>query len=642
MTFAALGTSVVSPATDAELGIGLGLRRSRSEPLLRCSFRVSRLAAASHGLKASRSIGAFPLGISGSILPSSIRSLIFEPEDVGLFDAEESEEEIAAGFQDENLSKKKANWVQRICEIRSRWKDFRQRNGRGEAEGVKWEDDDNGCGVSYESEEEQKEWDREEFSGLLNKASWAETKLFGQLAFLCNIAYFIPEIKDDELRRYHGLRLVTSSLDKKQEIAIKASLDSDSTSAAWPERAPPSSSQQAARSSSVAFEIAATAASYIHDKAKSLLYRGSQATDENEIAADFQSGGNCRTYKSKMATYVAASSVTAVVAAEEKARLEAARELQSLHSSPCEWFVCDEPSTCTRCFVIQGSDSLASWQANLFFEPTKFEETEALVHRGIYEAAKGIYLKLLPDIQSHLLTHGPNARFRFTGHSLGGSLSLLISLMLLSRRAIPLPSLLPIVTFGSPAVLCSGHLALHSLRLDQTHILAVMMHRDIVPRAFSCDYPSHVVKLLGRLNTSFRAHTCLNADKLLYFPLGKQYILQPDDEFSPPHPWLPSGAALYVLDCDGDGRRGALRRFLNTPHPLETLSHLKAYGSDGTILRDHDSGNYLVALNGLLRRRTRVRSRRRRWSQWCPPESLPVHAWVKHESQVGKEIASGA
>lgn len=24
-------------------------------------------------------------------------------------------------------------------------------------------------------------------------------------------------------------------------------------------------------------------------------------------------------------------------------------------------------------FVFQGSDSLASWQANLFFEPTKFE-----------------------------------------------------------------------------------------------------------------------------------------------------------------------------------------------------------------------------------------------------------------------------
>lgn len=157
----------------------------------------------------------------------------------------------------------------------------------------------------------------------------------------------------DELSRHHALRLVTSSLDKKQEAAIKASLDPASTPAP-PTKRVPASANHSVTSTSAAYEIAATAASYIHNKAKSLLYLGGKVTDGNGDEAHYQLSGKGRTYKSKVATYVAASSVTAVVAAEEKARLEAARELQSLHSSPCDWFVCDdEPSTCTRCFVIQ-------------------------------------------------------------------------------------------------------------------------------------------------------------------------------------------------------------------------------------------------------------------------------------------------
>ncbi|KAL0918028.1 hypothetical protein M5K25_013149 [Dendrobium thyrsiflorum] len=657
MSTATLGMAVASPVAsrDADLGSGLGMRRSRSEPLLRCSFRVSH-PTASPRLKTSRSIGAFPLGISGSILPRSIRSLIFEPEVVGLSDAEESEEEMAAaaaigGFQEDNISKKRANWVQRICEIRSRWKSLQAKDGSDETDqSVKWEEEDNACGVSYESEEKV-EWNREEFASLLNRVSWKETKLFSQLAFLCNIAYDIPEIKADELRSYYGFWLVTSSLDKKQEAAMKARQDTDSTRAARPELVAASPSQSA-RSPSVAYEIAATAASYIHDKAKSLLHLGAQVTDgtdDQDDAANYDQGSKGRTYKSKVATYVAASSVTAVVAAEEMARLEAAKELQSLHSSPCEWFVCDEPSTRTRCFVIQGSDSLASWQANLFFEPTKFEGTEALVHRGIYEAAKGIYHQFMPEINSHIVAHGGAARFRFTGHSLGGSLSLLISLMLLSRNAIPLSSLLPVVTFGSPAVFCAGHRVLEALSLDETYIRAVMMHRDIVPRAFSCDYPNHVAKLLKRLNGSFRSHTCLNTEHLLYFPLGKQYILQPEEKTSTPHPLLPSGAALYLL-LDGDVGRAALRKFLNTPHPLETLSRPAAYGSEGAILRDHDSSNYLMAVNALLRQHTRAlvkRSRRQRMNHWWPlvtgsTEAQPVHTWAKHQIEPAKEVASGA
>lgn len=194
MAFATLGMPVASPAAAAErnaaeLGSGVGrLHRSRSEPILlrHCFPRVS-LAAASPRL-----------GISRSVFPTPIRSLIFEPEDLGLADGEEGAEE--------NISKtRRANWVQRICEIRSRWKDLQAEKGGYEAEGAAgWDEmDDDGCGVSHESEEEEeikkREWDREEFAKFLNKASWTETKLFTQLAFLCNIAYVIPEIKVGKL-----------------------------------------------------------------------------------------------------------------------------------------------------------------------------------------------------------------------------------------------------------------------------------------------------------------------------------------------------------------------------------------------------------------------------------------------------------
>lgn len=138
--------------------------------------------------------------------------------------------------------------------------------------------------------------------------------------------------------------------------------------------------------------------------------------------------------------------------------------------------------------------------------------TEALVHRGIYEAAKGIYEQFMPEILSHLSRHGERARLRFTGHSLGGSLSLLVHLMLLARGVVPSSALLPVVTFGSPFVFCGGRRVLDVLGLDEGQVRCVMMHRDIVPRAFSCSYPDYVAQLLKRVNRSFRTHPCLNKD----------------------------------------------------------------------------------------------------------------------------------
>lgn len=406
----------------------------------------------------------------------------------------------------------------------------------------------------------------------------------------------------DELKKHYGLVYKTSSLEKKAEAGIvTAKLDADSTR---PRAAPAyevASGPQPRRPirSHLAYEVAASAASYVQARARGLLSFGNNQKHQ-------RSG----LYNSGVAAYVAASTVTAVVAAEDSARHSAARDLRSPASSPCEWFVCDEPDGArTRCFVIQGSDSLASWQANLLFEPTEFESTGVLVHRGIYEAAKGIYDQVMPEVQAHLSAHGPRAKLRFTGHSLGGSLAVLVSLMLVARGVVGPESLHPVVTFGAPAVFCGGHRALEKLGVGETHVRAVAMHRDIVPRAFSCRYPGHAVALLRRLNGVLRAHPCLTAQKMLYTPMGATYILQPDAAASPHHPFLPDGAALFRLDPGGGGGErpprkvvdSALRAFLNSPHPLETLSDLAAYGAGGAILRDHESSNYFRALSALAR-----------------------------------------
>lgn len=89
--------------------------------------------------------------------------------------------------------------------------------------------------------------------------------------------------------------------------------------------------------------------------------------------------------------------------------------------------------------------------------------------------------------------------------------------------------------------------------------------------------------------------------------MGKIFILQPDEKSSPPHPLLPSGSAFYAVEntrCSFT--QNALKVFLNSPHPLETLSNPTAYGSEGTILRDHDSSNYLKAVNGVIRQHTKT------------------------------------
>ncbi|KAM1051454.1 hypothetical protein ACFX15_032389 [Malus domestica] len=482
-----------------------------------------------------------------SIVPNQLRSFLFCSNTSKYMKMQASMNmmgKFGEGTSDQGAEIKGANWMGGLVALGELWNNIWEQKEVAGEDNAHHEGENDGCGSGGEEgscvescslEENDGEmidrsYDPESFSRFLVRVPWSDTKLFSKLAFLCNMASVIPEIKAEDLNIYYGLQFVTSSLEKKAEVAC------------FMER-------------------------FNNDK------------------------------------------------------------------STCS------SNTSTRCFVIQGMDSVASQQAYLFFEPTKFEGTNIRVHRGIYESAQAMYQQFMPEILEHLHRNGELAKLQFTGHCLGGSIGLLVHMMLLTRKVVKPSTLLPVVTFGSPFVFCGGHKLLDPLGLDATdHIHCVMMHRDVVPRAFSCKYPNHVATLLKHLNGSFQSHPCLIKNKMLYSPIGKLFILQPDEKLSPPHPLLPMGTALYALDnTQSDFSSDIFRAFLNSPHPLETLSDLTAYGSEGTILRDHDSCNYLKAMNNILRQHTRMVARKVRKQRnllWLLLTSPSPH-WSNDEDESG-------
>ncbi|CAH8250934.1 unnamed protein product [Arabidopsis lyrata] len=569
-------------------------------------------------------------------------------DDAVLVDSGDSRKPIAEETAVEmDTERRNGSWVLKILDVQSMWRDREEEDEdeddddddeEDEDEEVESDDavlaeDDGGCDVCSILEDDGDEankfqLDRESFSKLLRRVTLPESKLYAQMSYLGNLAYSISKIKPANLSKYYGLRFVTSSAEKT-ESALKAGngeVSGETKPIEEEEEAKDEEEEEEKKkgrkiSASAAYEIVASAASYLHSRTNNILpFNSSSKADKNDVnLANAESSSDV------------AYSVTSVVAAEEDVKQAVADDLKSTISSPCDWFICDDDQSHTRFVVIQGSESLASWQANLLFEPIEFEGLGAIVHRGIYEAAKGMYEQMLPEVKAHIKTHGTNAKFRFTGHSLGGSLSLLLNLMLLVRGEVPASSLLPVITYGAPFVLCGGDRLLKKLGLPKSHVQAIIMHRDIVPRAFSCNYPYHVAELLKAVNGNFRSHPCLNKQSMLYSPMGELLILQPDETFSPGHELLPPGNGLYLLtgdfespnneDSEEDRLRAAQTVFLNTPHPLDILSDRSAYGSSGTIQRDHDMNSYLKAVRSVIRKEVnqiRRAKREHRRSLWWP------------------------
>lgn len=161
-------------------------------------------------MKNSRSMGFFNFKLAGPILPNSLRSFLFDDLDTSKdMDTAETttkktdmpeENSFESDDEDEVEMRKKGNWIERIVEIRSHWKE-RQQKDNLHSDGVIDqdcdEDHDGGCEVDYSDDEEEgnTKIDSESFSRLLVQVPWFDAKRFSKLAFLCNTAYAIPDIQ---------------------------------------------------------------------------------------------------------------------------------------------------------------------------------------------------------------------------------------------------------------------------------------------------------------------------------------------------------------------------------------------------------------------------------------------------------------
>ena len=275
-----------------------------------------------------------------------------------------------------------------------------------------------------------------------------------------------------------------------------------------------------------------------------------------------------------------------------------------------DWYVCEGTSGSGRSrlpklyCVIQGSDAPSHWIANLTFDPVVFENPtyNTLVHRGIYDIAITLLQQFEPVIAS-FLERNPNGKIAFTGHSLGGGIAAVLTLLAHMRLKIPAATFLGTYMIGAPSCLSSADGLFAKIEMDPSQFRSVMLEKDIVPRAFACDYPETVVDLLCRLNENFATHTKFRETQLLYNPMGTMYLLTGPDglqvgdygKASDGFESLPSRTGIHSL------QGLAVQRFiLNHPHPLELLADTNAYGPEGGVSRYHNPDIYTAALNASL------------------------------------------
>ena len=222
---------------------------------------------------------------------------------------------------------------------------------------------------------------------------------------------------------------------------------------------------------------------------------------------------------------------------------------------PVAYAVAADDAKGTLWISIEGSTSLASWQTNLTFQPVPFEDPalDVRVHRGAYEAARVIYDAVEGCVREHVATHGSNARVHVTGHSIGGSLAMVLGLMLILRGAAEKKHVADVWTFGAPYVLCGGDALLRRLGLPRSFIKSVAMGKDIVPRSFSCYYPEWARRALemapGALRVDVEAQKSFLEEEMFYSPVGDMFLLQAMHGSA--HPLLPPGPGLYQLAGDG-------------------------------------------------------------------------------------------
>lgn len=185
------------------------------------------------------------------------------------------------------------------------------------------------------------------------------------------ICFFELVLQPGHLLRHHGLKLVTSSLEKKEQALrverekvsaeeidteVKIAAEAKNLESHVTENISEEVDKMKANGlrPSAAYQIAASAASYLHSHTRSILRLKSSKSWLNDEDSAEEEEGNVEMTSQDVASLMATTdSVTAVVAAKEEVKQAVADDLNSTKFSPCEWFVCDDDQNATRFFVIQ-------------------------------------------------------------------------------------------------------------------------------------------------------------------------------------------------------------------------------------------------------------------------------------------------
>ena len=267
----------------------------------------------------------------------------------------------------------------------------------------------------------------------------------GSARLACSLSawvYYLPQMQHALPR--NGLRLVTSSLDAEEiiptlEFRAGKALMKDSTARAEQalEQAIASarvSANKDARLASLAAKTAADAAQLAADALQLAAELRSAADDDETIE---KSRAMALSAKSLAAEALKKLDEANTIAKQNKRKLQKSkmqRELAELESEmqktlveqqrqieanrirldrrenaqlPVNFCVAAQDNTATLWVVIEGSTNLASWQANLTFQPVTFEDSAlgVEVHRGAYTAAKTMYRRVEEAVKAHVAKH---------------------------------------------------------------------------------------------------------------------------------------------------------------------------------------------------------------------------------------------
>ena len=304
------------------------------------------------------------------------------------------------------------------------------------------------------------------------------------------------------------------------------------------------------------------------------------------------------TYRMKRLSYLSKTGAELVASSKQIPRF--------FRKSPFDWFVAryvDPAKNETRyVLAVQGSNSPEHWKFNLKLESVRAVEIDGVVHRGAYEAM----LRIFDEVTQRLARFGEEADrlpWHFCGHSMGGSVALLLYLAGLTRNY----GDSRVFMFGSPSVLMEP---CFSKVHDATHVVHVVHAYDVVPRLLACDYGA-LANFVSKPPKSVKVDSCNldddkddnHADGMLYTHVGSLIVMQPDAatlqlpsylaKYSR-HPRLPNRPGLYRILSHAD-----VVRFMNDPHPL-TLIGNKNFRNNQLVQKFHNMDVYNTALRKLM------------------------------------------